>query len=164
VAFSNQLTRVFDKFNFLPEGMRISAFSYAFGLKVPFKNTAGVKIDSLEELKAELSLKNKRKAQNHLAQIHASAMCLLAETASGLLVGWNLPDESLPLMKSMKLNFVKRSTGGMKAVATLDEEQLAKIRNEPKGEVVVKTILTDEKQIEPVICEMTWAWVPKKRK
>lgn len=163
MPFSNQLTRVFDKFSFLPESMQVSAFSFAFGMKVPFMSTAGVKIEKLEERKVELSLKNKRKAQNHLKQVHASAMCLLAETATGLVVGWNLPDSALPLMKSMKLNFVKRSTGDFKAVATLTEEQLQSIRNDPKGEVVVPVKLIDEKEIEPVICEMTWAWVPKKK-
>ena len=164
MSFSNQLTRVLDKFSFLPKNMRVPAFSFAFGLKVPFMSTAGVTIDVLEERKVELSLKNRRKAQNHLKQVHASAMCLLAETATGLIVGWNLPDSALPLMKSMKLNFVKRSTGDFKAVASLSEEQLAAIRNEPKGEVVVPVTLTDSAGVEPVICEMTWAWVPKKKK
>jgi len=163
MSFSNELTRVFDKFNFLPESMRVPAFSFAFGIKVPFMSTAGVKIDVLEEQRVELSLKNKRKAQNHLKQVHASAMCLLAETATGLVVGWNLPDGSLPLMKSMKLDFVKRSTGDFKAVATLSDDQLEMIRNSPKGEVVVTVELTDKKNIEPVLCEMTWAWIPKKR-
>ncbi len=163
MPFSNQLTKAYNTFSFLPESMRTSVFSLAFGLKVPFMATAGVKIVSVDERRVELILKNRRKAQNHLKQVHASAMCLLAETATGLMVGINLPDHSLPLMKSMKLNFVKRSTGDFTAVAKLTDEQLASIRNDPKGEVTVPVTLTDEASIEPVLCEMTWAWIPKKR-
>ncbi len=32
-----------------------------------------------------------------------------------------------------------------------------------KGEVVVKVMVTDAANVQPVECEMTWAWVPKKR-
>jgi len=101
--------------------------------------------------------------QNHIKGIHAAAMALLAETATGFVVGMNLPDSKLPLLKSMKIDYVRRSTGDMRAVAELTPQQIQSIVNDDKGEVVVKVMVTDAANVQPVECEMTWAWVPKKR-
>jgi len=57
----------------------------------------------------------------------------------------------------------KRATGVIRAEAWLSDEQRKAIAAEPKGEVVVQCRVTDESGIEPIRCEMIWAWVPKKR-
>ena len=57
----------------------------------------------------------------------------------------------------------KRATGGMRAEATLTEQQREEIASKPKGDVLVQCRVTDESGIEPIRCEMIWAWVPKKR-
>ena len=44
------------------------------------------------------------------------------------------------------------------------DEQIQKMQSEDKGEVTVQVKVTDAQEIEPVICEMIWAWVPKSRK
>ena len=41
----------------------------------------------------------------------------MASAATGFAVGMNLPDDKLPLIKTMKVDYVKRSQGDMKAVA-----------------------------------------------
>jgi len=89
-------------------------------------------------------------------------MALLAETATGFVVGMNLPDDKLPLIKSLKVDYQKRTKGDMRAVATLSNEQIQLIRTTPKGEVLVPVVVTDESGQEPIQCEMLWAWVPKK--
>ena len=48
-------------------------------------------------------------------------MALLAESCTGFIVGINLPGDKLPLIKRMELNYVKRATGDMTAVARLTE-------------------------------------------
>jgi hypothetical protein len=90
-------------------------------------------------------------------------MALLAETASGFVVGMNLADDKLPLIKTLKVDYVKRTQGDMRAVATLSAEQMQLIEREPKGEISVAVLVTDESGEEPIRCEMIWAWVPKKR-
>ena len=110
-----------------------------------------------------VSLKNRRKVRNHIGQIHAAGMILLAETATGMVVGMNVPDDKVPLIKSMKTNFVKRSTGAMRAVAHLSAEQIEKIKTLEKGEVQVPVTVTDEVGVEPVLVEAIWAWIPKKK-
>jgi acyl-coenzyme A thioesterase PaaI-like protein len=90
-------------------------------------------------------------------------MALLAETATGFVVGMNLPDDKLPLLKSMKINYVRRSSGDMRAVAELTPQQIQTILNDAKGEVTVNVKVIDAANEQPVECEMIWAWVPKKR-
>ena len=90
-------------------------------------------------------------------------MALLAESATGFIVGVNLPGDKLPLIKSMNLQYVKRAQGDMQAEAMLTDEQIALMHSQEKGEVMVAVKVTDENGIEPVICEMCWAWIPHKK-
>lgn len=135
--------------------------SFAIGRIVKFVGTAGCRFDLMTKEKVVISLKNKPKVRNHIGQIHAAAMVLLAETATGMVVGMNVPDDKLPLMKSIHTKFVKRSNGHMKAEAFLTSEQIEQINTLEKGEVTVKVKVTDQTGEEPVICEMIWAWIPK---
>ena len=79
------------------------------------------------------------------------------------MVGINLPDDKLPLIKSLKVDYYKRTQGDMRAVATLTPADVARIQNEPKGEVLVPVTVTDESGGEPIKCEMLWAWVSKNK-
>lgn len=110
------------------------------------------------------SKKNYKKAQNHIGSVHAAAMALLAESSTGFVVGVNLPGDKLPLIKEMNFKYVKRAQGDMHAVAHLTDEQIALMQTQEKGEVTVAVKVTDAQGIEPVLCEMIWAWVPKSRK
>jgi len=109
------------------------------------------------------TIKNRRKIRNHVGGVHAAAIALLAETTSGIVVGRNVPDSALPLIKTMNLNYVKRNYGDFRAEARLSAEQIEKIRTQSKGTTVVPVTLTDGKGNESVTCEMVWAWVPKKK-
>jgi len=72
---------------------------------VPFVGTARLQVETLEPERAILSVENKRRVQNHIDGVHAAAMALLAETATGFVVGMNLPDDTLPLLKSMHIDY-----------------------------------------------------------
>ena len=78
--------------------------------------------------------------------------------------GMNVPDRAIPLCKSIKIDFVRRCEGDIKAEAYLTEEQLNKIHTEEKGDVSVCVCVTDSSGKEPIKAEMVWAWVPKVRK
>lgn len=162
MSFNNNLNRVVSKFAFLPEALRSTVISKIFGRVVPLVGTAGLRYEELTPERVVVSIRNRRPVQNHIKGIHAAGMALVAETATGFVVGMNLPDDKLPLIKSMKVDYLKRSQGDMRAVATLTPEQVNAIRNTPKGEVLVPVIVTDEAGAEPVRCEFIWAWVPKK--
>ncbi len=156
----NRLARTVAKLDKYPK----SVLSYAIGRVVPLVGTAGIRFEEMTSKKVVVSIKNRRKARNHIGQIHAAAMVLLAETATGMVVGMNIPDDKIPLIKSLKTDFVRRSQGAMRAEAWLEEEQIQQILTEEKGEVLVKVKVTDESGETPIECEMLWAWIPKKRK
>ena len=65
--------------------------------------------------------------------IHAAAMALLAESASGFLVGMNVPDDKLPLIKTMKIDYLKRAQGDLTAIATLEAGQIEQIRQQDRA-------------------------------
>jgi acyl-coenzyme A thioesterase PaaI-like protein len=160
---SNQLKRVVDSSKWLPANVRATVVSKILGKVVPYVGTSGLLYEEITSERVVVSIKNRHKVQNHINNVHAAAMALLAETATGFVVGINLPDDKLPLIKSLKVDFYKRTQGDMRAVATLTPEDVARISSEPKGELWVPVSVTDESGDEPIKCEMLWAWVPKKR-
>jgi acyl-coenzyme A thioesterase PaaI-like protein len=159
----NQLSRNVARFQGLPAGLSPWLTSFALGNVVPMVGSAGLRFEELSNERVVVSLRNRRKVQNHIKGLHAAAMALLAETATGFCVGMNVPDDKLPLIKTMKVDYLKRAQGDMKAVAQLRPEQIQQIRTQDKGEVTVPVSITDESGGEPIQCEMVWAWVPKKR-
>lgn len=127
---------------------------------VPFTGTAGLSFLEMSPERVEIGIANQRKVQNHIGGVHASAMNLLAETATGMVVGMNVRDDCVPLAKELKMAFRKRATGALRAVATLTPEQRELLRASDKGEVNVSVVVTDEAGVNPVECEFIWAWIP----
>ncbi|HLA31872.1 MAG TPA: DUF4442 domain-containing protein [Pseudomonas sp.] len=160
---SNRLSRIVAKIHQLPAALHSPALSLLFGSQVKFAGTAKVRVHELTEQRAVMSLANRRKVQNHIQGVHAAAMALLAESATGFLVGMNVPDDKLPLIKSLKVDYLKRAVGGLRAEASLTPEQIQAIHSQDKGEVLVAVQVTDESGNQPIQCEMLWAWVSKKR-
>lgn len=159
---SNRLSRIVGKIHALPIRLQSPALTLLFGSQVKFAGTAKVRVHSLTEQQAVMSIANKRKVQNHIKGVHAAAMALLAESATGFLVGMNVPDDKLPLIKSLKVDYLKRATGNLRAEASLTAEQIQAIHSQEKGEVLVAVTVTDDAGIQPIQCEMLWAWVSKK--
>jgi acyl-coenzyme A thioesterase PaaI-like protein len=162
-AFSNQFSRVVGKFGSLPSPVRARLQTLVLANIVPFLGTARLRFEEVTQERVVVTIKNRRRVQNHIKGVHAAAMALLAETATGFAVGMNLPDDKIPLIKTLKVDYVKRSQGNMKAIAQLRPEQIEAVRTQPKGEVTVPVTISDESGGEPIKCEMIWAWVPKKR-
>ncbi|MDO8331446.1 MAG: DUF4442 domain-containing protein [Fluviicoccus sp.] len=160
---TNQIQKLVNATQWLPANLRAKAISKIFGSVVPLVGTAGLVYEELTPERVVVSIRNRRKVQNHIKNVHAAAMALLAETATGFCVGMNLPDDKLPLIKSLKVDYLKRSQGDMVAVAHLKPEDIVRIQTEPKGELLVSVTVTDESGNEPIKCEMLWAWVPKQR-
>ncbi|WOI44223.1 DUF4442 domain-containing protein [Acidovorax sp. BLS4] len=130
---------------------------------VPFTRTARVEFIEMSPNRVEVRLPNEHRVRNHVGSIHASAMNLLAETATGMAMGLNVRDDCLPLAKDLKMAFRKRATGALRAVAVLTDAQRQAMQDSDKGEMQVQVTVTDEAGIEPVECEFTWAWIPSSR-
>ncbi|NML85792.1 DUF4442 domain-containing protein [Polaromonas sp.] len=156
----NRLERQLERLSEVPAFARPWFRSVVLRRAVPFTGTAGLDFLQMGRERVEIGIKNEKKVQNHIGGIHASAMNLLAETATGMVVGMNARDDCIPLAKELKMAFKKRATGSMRAVATLSAEQRALMQASDRGEVNVPVIVTDENGVNPVECEFVWAWIP----
>ncbi len=140
--------------------VRNKLLSTVFSQIVPFVGTANVVYKEFTPNKVVVSVKNKRSVRNHIGQVHAVCVALLAETATGFITALNLPADKVCLIKSCKVDYKKPAKGNVTATATLTDEQIEFIKNMPKGELVIPCTVTDENQ-EMVEVEMLWAWLPK---
>ena len=141
--------------------MRTWARSSAIGRVVPFVGTAGLRIERLDTERCVITLANRRRVQNHIAGVHATATALLAETATGMVVGMHLPDDKLPLLKSMRIDYQKRAEGDVRAEAWLPAADAERMQRDEKGDVAVPVTVTDSAGTVTVECEMRWAWRTK---
>ncbi len=163
MSSTNRLSGIVGKLDLLPRLVRTPALSLLLGRMVPFVGTAGARIEEMTEHRVTVVVDNRRGIRNHIGQVHAAAMALAAETATGFVCGMNVPDNKLLLCKSLKVDFKKRTTGAIRAVATLTAPQREQMRSEDRGNVTVEVHATDDTGIEPIQCEMVWAWIPRTR-
>jgi acyl-coenzyme A thioesterase PaaI-like protein len=147
----------------LPPALARRARTLLVRAAVRFVGTAKLDILELGPTRAVVALQNRRRVRNHIGGVHAAAIALAAETATGFVLALNVPDTRAPVIKSMKVEYKKRAQGGVRAEASLSPEQIELIRTTEKGDVLVDVKVFDERGVEPVSCEMVWAWTPKRR-
>ncbi|OTG64662.1 DUF4442 domain-containing protein [Acinetobacter silvestris] len=158
---TNRLAKLVKATAKFPKGIRSTLWSKAFGRVVPMVGTAHIKYIEVSHSQVIVEIQNHRAIQNHIGQVHACAMALIAETATGFVTGMNVPDHCIVLIKSLKVDFKRPTKGNMKAVATLTDEQITLMQSTEKGETLVSVSVTDETGQEPIQCEMLWAWIAK---
>lgn len=158
----NRLSLAAHLIQCLPKRLHEPLLSRLFCSQVRFAGTAGVRIQRLANDEVRMSLANQRRTRNHIGGIHAAAMALLAESASGCMVGMNLPDHKLPLIKTLKVDYLRRTSGGLRAIARLTPEQRRAMLEDDRGEALIQVTLLDNSGAEPVRCEMRWAWIGKR--
>ncbi len=158
---TNRLSKLVKTTSKFPKRVRNALWSRAFGRVVPMVGTAKVQYLEMLPNKVVVQLANHKAMQNHIGQIHACAMALIAETATGFVTAMNVPDTAIVLIKSFKVDFKRPIKGAMTAVATLTAEQQQLMQSTDKGETLVAVSVTDESNEEPIQCEMLWAWVSK---
>ena len=163
MAKNNRLTTAVNTFQKLPESIRTFALSKAMGRVIKYAGTSGLRFEKLTPNECIIVIPNRKKVQNHIGSVHAAAMGLLAETATGFMTGLTVPDNRIIVIKSMNLEYLKQATGDMKAVATFSDEQVDYIKQNDKGDINVPVVITDGKGVETVKATMVWAWAPKRK-
>lgn len=161
MAQGNRLSKLVKTTSKFPQGIRSTLWSKAFGRVVPMVGSAKLRYLEVTRNKVVVKIENHKAMQNHIGQVHACAMALLAETATGFVTGMNVPDSSIVLIKSLHVDFKRPSKGAMTAIATLTDEQIQQMQHSDKGETLVQVTVTDESGEEPIQCQMLWAWVSK---
>ncbi len=159
----NRLAKVVKTIKGYPQFMQGFLLNFVIRRTVKLVGTAKVEVLTLTKESSQFRIQNRKKVQNHIGTIYAAAMALIAETATGMVVGMNVPDDKYLVIKTLKVDFVKRAVGSLTATAQLSEGQRLAILNEDKGEVDVQVSVVDEEGKEPIECTMIWAWTPKRR-
>lgn len=158
----NRLNKVMNTIARLPAGWQPGVRSFLMGKIIPFAGTASVRFQVLTNNECIVVLKNRRKTGNHIGTLHAAAMALAAESATGFVCAMNVPDSRVLVIRSMELTYLKRTKGTFTAHARLSDEQVKRLQNEEKGDITVPVVLTDEEGTESVQANMIWAWTPKR--
>ena len=156
----NRLERQLEQMNEVPVFARPWFRSVILGRAVPFTGTAKLRYEEMSASSVQIFVANSKKVRNHIGGVHAMASTLAAETATGMVLGMNVRDDCIPVVKDMRIQFKKRGQGAMRAVATLSDQQRKLIRSTTKGEVTVAVTVTDESGNQLIKCEFVWAWIP----
>ncbi len=156
----NRLGRAMQGLERVPGFARAWARNLVLRRTVPFTGTAKLDFVRMTAQQVEIAVANRRCVQNHIHGVHAAAMTLLAETATGMVVGMNVRDDCVPLAKQLKVEFKKRAQGALRAVAVLTDAQRTLMQETDKGEVSVQVQVSDESGAQPIECEFIWAWIP----
>lgn len=160
VSKPNRLVRSLRQLDSVPSFARGWVRNLVLRRAVPFTGTAQLDFVEMTPERVEIAIANQHRVQNHIKGVHAAAMTLLAETATGMVVGMNVRDDCLPLAKELKVAFKKRAQGALRAVAVLTDAQRALLLSSDKGEMTVQVQVTDESGAQPIDCEFIWAWIP----
>lgn len=159
---ANLIASALARIEKLPKSLQNRALNFAFSRAVPFVRTAKVHYEKVSDREWIAHVPNKKAVQNHMKQVHAGAMITLAESVAVTMMGMSLPPERLPLVKSLEAKFVRRSSGRIRAIARLTEEQLQRIKTDPKGEVVIEVDIRDETGEVPAVITVVPAWTTRK--
>ena len=101
MRIENKMYRSLGRLNKLPASWREAVQTRLMGRFVPFLGTAGLRFEHISREQVRVSVRNRRAVQNHIGGVHACAMALLAETATGFATQMNTPDDKLILLKSI---------------------------------------------------------------
>jgi len=159
----NPFARIADAYASHPESLRQPLVTRAVGETIPFVATAGCYVDTYTPTRVTVSLDERRAVENHIGGMHAAALALLAETASGLVVALNVTPPGVPLLRTMNVDFRRVASGRVTATATLTEADAETIASRPVGRMDVNVRIEDASGEEPVEAVLQWAWLPKSK-
>jgi len=160
----NPFVQIAERYDAVPPRLRRPLVTNAVGEVIPFVDTAGCFIEAYTPRRVAVRLDNEERLQNHLGGLHAAALGLLAETASGLVVALNVPDGSSPLLRTMDISFDEFARDAVRAEATLTDEEGTQIQSRPLGQIEVDVALTAPHDDETLVSgTLKWAWVPEER-
>jgi acyl-coenzyme A thioesterase PaaI-like protein len=132
-------------------------FSYLAGKFVPYTGSIDARVNVLEPGYAEITMKERRKLQNHLNSIHAIALANLAEYAGNLALLAGLPDDARFIVKSFEIEYVKKARGVITA-----KSKPGIIESSEEKAYQVEVNLYDESGDVVTICQLQTLVGPKK--
>lgn len=133
---------------------------------VPFAKTTGVVIDELSADGATCHLDQRPEVENHIQSMHAGALFVLGEQASGAAFAGAFLDRMMtvrPVAAEATIKYMKIAKGTITAHAKLDgdaEELKAKLDEDGKVRFPVDVVLKNSEGLD--VCQMVVDWHLKK--
>ena len=102
----------------LPKGDRI--FSRLFTLKAPYFGTVRPVFVELRPNYAELTIRKRRRVQNHIGTVHVIAICNGLEAAMGALAEATVPRDRRWIPKGMQVSYTAKAVSDITCIAETD--------------------------------------------
>jgi acyl-coenzyme A thioesterase PaaI-like protein len=115
-------------------------FSRAVCFKAPYFATIAPTIVRLEPGRCDAVMGDRRRVHNHIGTVHAIALCNLAELVAGVMTDASLPEGMRWIPKGMSVQYLRKATGTMRAVAT---PTIALVASDAGYELPVNVDVTD---------------------
>ncbi|MGF1728753.1 hotdog fold domain-containing protein [Photobacterium kasasachensis] len=128
--------KTYQRLSGLPFGRQL--FTFIVCRVAPYFSSIKPQIRELKPGYAEVTIKKRRKVTNHINTVHAIAMCNMAELAGGMMTDVSVPTTSRWLPVGMTVEYLKKATTDLTAVATGDG-----IEWETGGDKIVPVEVTD---------------------
>ncbi|MCR6662833.1 MAG: DUF4442 domain-containing protein [Luteimonas sp.] len=113
---STLVLRLWRKLEPKPFGKRL--FSWIICRKAPYFASISPRMVSLAPGRGEATIAHRRRITNHIGTVHAIALCNLAEFVGGLTCDVSIPASMRWIPRGMTVEYLKKATGTMHAVAT----------------------------------------------
>ena len=130
---------LYTKVSRLPQGRRV--FSLLFSQKAPYFATVRPRFTELRPNYAELTIRKRRRVQNHIGTVHVIAICNGLEAAMGALAEATVPAHKRWIPKGMDVDYTAKATSDITCVAETDPEQWT--GDDPDVPVRVRGVRTD---------------------
>ena len=113
-----QLLSIYRQVTRLPEGDRI--FSRLFTFKAPYFATVKPRFVELRPNYAELTIRKRRRVQNHIKTVHVIAICNGLEAAMGALAEASIPQNKRWIPKGMEVSYTAKAVSDITCIAETD--------------------------------------------
>jgi len=111
---------LYNKVTRLPAGKRI--FSVLFSQKAPYFAAVRPRFTELRPNYAELTIKKRRRVQNHIGTVHVIAICNGLEAAMGALAEATVPSDKRWIPKGMQVSYAAKATSNITCIAETDPQ------------------------------------------
>ncbi len=118
-------------------------FSRAVCFKAPYFGSIRPRIEELRPEYCRLRIRKRRPLLNHLGTVHAIAMCNMAELSGGMMTEVSIPATHRWIPKGMTVEYLKKATTDLVAVATPESAPDGSAPCEYKVKVAVQDLRGD---------------------
>ncbi|MDQ8038420.1 MAG: hotdog fold domain-containing protein [Pedobacter sp.] len=106
---------LFNRLKSLPGGTRL--FTLGVCRTAPYFSSISPLVEALEPGYARVSIRKRRRVENHLGTVHAIAMCNMAELAGGLMTDVSIPQGARWIPAGMTVEYRKKAMTDLVAEA-----------------------------------------------